>query len=372
MCRYWASILISLVFLFQDSRAGQNAWKGSVTVENGVTVIKNPSTPVFQDEVVEIKEDFVIKTSGAYGEYYFRRPFQLLLDEKCFLYVLDTEDSNVKVFNEAGRYVRSIGKKGIGPGELDNPHSFDLMPDEIVISCANRQFSFFGRDGKFRKMMHSDFSLGSLRFDSQGNIYSTVEVFEADRPRNELRKFDPGLHYLRTILTYDWTRIICCYTGAGVFFALTKDDRLVYGQPKTYQLNILNRDGKLIRRVLKSHRPVKIPPDELDDLKKRLRVPPEYLSWPEYYPPLGAIWIDEEGRIIVNTHARLTGDKAGTFDVFSPDGKFLATFKMRHFYHCLWANKRLYAVDEDEDGFPIIRVFRVNWKAGLAIGDADH
>ena len=91
-------------------------------------------------------------------------------------------------------------------------------------------------------------------------------------------------------------------------------------------------------------------------------MPKTNIVWPEYYEPFYRFYIDEEGRIIVNTHYRLVGDKENAFDILSPEGKFLATIQLKYFSTCLWANKRLYAVEEDEGGFPVVKVYRVIWK----------
>jgi len=367
-----AVFLVFLALGCQISLGGQEAWKGSIKIENGVTVVKNPTEPIFGGDVIDLIEDYVITSAGKYGHYHLQRPSWLLSDEKCHLYVLDWKDNNIKVFDDRGQYILSIGKKGIGPGELDGPSGMDLFHDEIGIFSAQRQLSFFGTDGKFRRMLHADCSLAGMRFDSGGNVYAFTDVLEADRARYELRKFDPGLKFIKAIASYERAFVICCFIE-GAHFVVTNDNHVIYGHAKDYELKVFDDEGKLIRRILKDHRPAKIPSDEIESLKRRHKsLPPEYYVWPKYYPPFSGFWIDEEGRIIVNTQYHLTGDNEGVFDVFSPEGKFLTTIKMKYLHTYLWANKRLYAVDEDEDGFPIIRVFRVNWKAGLALGDADH
>ncbi len=359
---------VSLVFLAlgcQISLGGQDAWKGSIKIENGVTVIKNPAEPIFGGDVLELKEEYVITASGAYGQYHFQKPIGLSLDSQCRLYVLDVKDDNVKVFDDRGQYIRSIGKKGIGPGELDTPVYMDLFHDEIGVYCIqNRQLSFFGMDGKFRKMRHVDSSIADPQFDSEGNVFAFAYIHADERPRYELRKLDPGLKYLLTLDSYDWSPAICCLMG-GADFAVTNDNHVIYGHSKNYELKVFDSGGKLVKRILKNCRPVRIPNDEIESLRRLAsKFPPENFFLPKHYAPFYEFWIDEEGRIIINTRPKMAGDNEGVFDVFSPEGKFLAAFKMKYLPTSLWANKRLYAVDEDEDGFPIIRVFRVNWKMG--------
>jgi len=213
-------------------------------------------------------------------------------------------------------------------------------------------------------MLHADCSLAALRFDSAGNVYAFTAVLEADRARYELRKFDPGLKFIRVMASYGRAFVICCFIEEA-HFTVTNDDHVIYGFAKDYELKVFDDQGRLIRRILKDHRPAKIPSDEIESLKRRHKsLPPEYYVWPKYYPPFSGFWLDEEGRIIVRTRPSMEKDDEGVFDVFSPEGKFMATFRMKDSHHCLWANKRLYAVDEDENGYPFVRVSRVNWKMG--------
>ncbi len=360
---------VSLVFLAlgcQISLGGQDAWKGSIKIENGVTVVKNPAEPIFGGDVLELKEEYVIKASGAYGQYHFQRPFGLSLDSQGRLYVLDNKDDNVKVFDDRGLYLLSIGKKGIGPGELDAPSCMDLFYDEIGIYCSqNRQLSFFGTDGKFKKMLHANYSLSRFQFDSEGNIFAHASIpAEDERPRVALLKLDPRLKQLLNLASDEMPRMIRVLQS-GAHFAVTNDNHVIYGHGSIYELKVFDTEGKLVKIILKNHPPVKVPGDEIESLKRRFsKLPPELVSFPKYYSPFYGFWLDEEGRIIVRTRLNMEKDDEGVFDVFSPEGKFLATFRMNDSLHCLWANKRLYAVDEDDDGFPIIRVFRVNWKMG--------
>jgi hypothetical protein len=67
------------------------------------------------------------------------------------LYVADALDCAIKVFSRQGRFLRSFGRKGSGPGELNFPSGVAVENDGIVVADKlNFRIQVFGRDGVCR------------------------------------------------------------------------------------------------------------------------------------------------------------------------------------------------------------------------------
>ena len=49
------------------------------------------------------------------------------------VYVLDTKDSRVKVFDAKGKFLRAFGKAGQGPGEMNRPVGILITPENEVL-----------------------------------------------------------------------------------------------------------------------------------------------------------------------------------------------------------------------------------------------
>jgi hypothetical protein len=80
-------------------------------------------------------------------------------DGRDNLYVLDANNFRVLVLDAAGRFVRSIGGQGGGPGEMTRPSGMAILADgTIVVSDAGRRaYSLFGSDGRFlRQVAYAD------------------------------------------------------------------------------------------------------------------------------------------------------------------------------------------------------------------------
>jgi DNA-binding beta-propeller fold protein YncE len=63
----------------------------------------------------------------------------------------DCPNSRILKFSREGKFIKSFGKKGSGPGELDMPHSlaFDSQGRLFVADRSNNRVAIFDQDGKF-------------------------------------------------------------------------------------------------------------------------------------------------------------------------------------------------------------------------------
>jgi hypothetical protein len=78
------------------------------------------------------------------------RPIALALGPDG-LYVADAQDCAVKVFSRQGRFLRSFGRKGSGPGELNFPSGVAVEEGGAVVADKlNFRIQYFDRDGVVR------------------------------------------------------------------------------------------------------------------------------------------------------------------------------------------------------------------------------
>lgn len=100
---------------------------------------------------------------------YLAAPANLVSDHAGNLLIADPMNGKVLEFDRAGKFVRSIGRKGKGPGEFKGPVTLVLLGDSAVAVAdwALRRLSVFGRmDGSFIRSIEIDgypFSMHLLR-----------------------------------------------------------------------------------------------------------------------------------------------------------------------------------------------------------------
>jgi len=97
--------------------------------------------------------DFEKKWSVEPSQLY-RPAGSFYVDDSHQLYVLDTGDFTIKMFDPEGNFVRAFGKeKGAGPGEVRHPIGFDLDRDGNIwiADTGNSRIAVFQNDGTFLK-----------------------------------------------------------------------------------------------------------------------------------------------------------------------------------------------------------------------------
>jgi hypothetical protein len=343
-------------------------WKGTIEEKNGVTVVKNPKEPMFGEDIFSIEEELSIGAAKEKDEYIFSQIRDIDVDNEERIYVLDVKEAHVKVFDNKGEYIKTIGKKGQGPGELELPFSMAITGQNkiIVNDVRNRRLAFFSAEGEFIKNLSTARAgLMRLNIDSAGNIISIVIVREEDNPRYELRKFDPEMNYL---LSLDSSPLPGAANRFDPFegtliWDITKNNQVVCGFPKNYELKIVDSEGRLTKKIMKEYDPVEITEEEIEEVKKlesRL-TPPWKLAIPKRHNAYRWFIVDDESRIFVMTWEKAPEEKGYYYDIFDPEGRYITKIPLKHRPITFKKNK-LYTIEEDEEGYQVVKRYKVIWR----------
>ena len=361
------------VFIILVSFSGQKTeWKGEIEKRDGITVIKNPKEPMYDEDVFSLVEELSIGEADGRKDYMFSLIVSIDVDNKGNIYVLDIKENHIKVFNSNGRLIRIIGRKGQGPGEFQRPFTVQITAqNEVVIwDVMVRKLHFFSLDGEYKKSISFEKLFNQPILNSEGNIVSLVNVDVAENPKYELQKLDLELNPLTFYYSFpkqDLVRDGYNSFRSSLKWAVTNNNEIVCGHPdEGYDLKIFNPEGKITKYIIKDYTPIKIPAEEIKRATKQQLPPGRFYSIPKYYSAFRHIIVDEDNRIFVFTRER-PKDKVGRYyDVFSPEGKFISKIPIRHEMlmskPIIFKGNKLYLVDADEDGYQYVKRYKVTWK----------
>jgi hypothetical protein len=187
-----------LIFCVAGAPLASQQWKGKAQTENGVRVVRNPIKPIWASGIIVLEEDLSIGKGEAGQEYAFSRISGIAVDKENRIYVLDVKEAEIKVFDEHGLYLKTLGKKGQGPGEMISPWAIAVTgKGEIFVQDLNaHRIQWLSEDvSPVRAVSTADLLLVDSALDSQDNIIGLVCVSGPDKQTYELTKFDPSVVY---------------------------------------------------------------------------------------------------------------------------------------------------------------------------------
>ncbi len=127
----------------------------SVVDSAGVSIVT--SDPFAADRRCAVGEAPFFSVGDALGneryEFYRLRGMARLSDGSVA--VIDRRDQRVRIFNQNGEFVRSMGGRGEGPGEFRNPWFMWALPGDTlwVGDYRPQRFNVFSRDGEFVRLV---------------------------------------------------------------------------------------------------------------------------------------------------------------------------------------------------------------------------
>ncbi len=102
----------------------------------------------------------------------FNSPLDMAVDGSGSVFILDSGNQRVQVFGRDGRFLRTIGRKGQGPGEFEYPRSIDVDGQGrlYVLDDRQKRLQIFAPDGEILK------SIGTTLGPSAGSRPSMIGI----------------------------------------------------------------------------------------------------------------------------------------------------------------------------------------------------
>jgi len=357
-------LFFSVFFMFISCQKQKAEWKGTIEKVDGVTVVTNPKEPMYGEKVFSLEEELSIGEVGGREEYMFSEIGTLAVDDEERIYVSDRKETYIKVFNQDGVYLMTIGRKGQGPGEFERISGMQITHQKelLVFDMSMRRLSFFTADGKLIETLSiSELRPFELNVDSRRNfiIQSVALDLLTNQSISELKIYDAELNLLKTIASPSPSNL---FNPFDPFFIwkLAKNDNIVYGYNEAYELQILDSGGKLIRKIVKEYDHVKITKEEKQEAEKTYS-PPNKIDYPPFRPAYQYFTLDNEGRIYVQTFEKIENGNGYYHDIFDPEGRYIAKIPLEFQPQALKKTK-LYTVEEDEDGYQYVKRYKVTWR----------
>ena len=372
----------------------QAEWKGKVEIEDGVKVIQNPGEPLYGEIKLELEEDLSIGNEED-ENYLFYRIRDIQVDTDGNIYVLDSGNHRVQVFNNNGNYIYTIGKKGQGPGEFNAPTRLQLDDETgniYVVDYMLRKIIIFEKEGKYiDKDIHLVEILNDFCLDSDRGIWGKFTLPGIDTYRF-IKKITRTGKVENTFLEipYNSNRIKLSTSKVGntanmvgvffyhgyeydLFLSQIDNHTFIYGYSKKYELIAVDKTGETLFMIRKDETPKEITRNEKDRIKnqeiwnirKRGYLVSELpIKFPDYMPYFYSIITDDKSRIYVRKNpVSRESNTNHEYDVFNKEGRYIYKIHLNHYPDVIKNGCVYIRIANEETGEEQVKRFSIeNWK----------
>lgn len=360
---------------------------GIVSVHNNAPSVWHDSTSWHFEEVTRIAP----QASGA--EALVNPGFAAVMDDAGRIYVVDQDPARIKVFDSTGKFVRTIGRDGPGPGEYQAPFLAMLHGNLIVHDPQLQRVTRFDTAGNVVTTFRSSCCVWgprSVAVDDSDHIWTQTLLPGEFNHAAVLVRFDTAGHVLDTLKLPQtqppdyWvvsrdvdgghsTQSFKIPGGADELISVTPAGGLLRAWSGRYVVAIENYNGDTARVFDRAWTPVPVPQEErvqrFSSMTQMLepRLGHDVIERdfhlrdvPMERPPMRELDADPSGRIWVETVS--TDTSATWYDVFDTTGIWQGTVRAPwpRSAEVAWrGTDRVLVREADSDGLASFVVYRL-------------
>ena len=358
----------------------------TIPVAAETQIVEYPAVSVEdRTDRVELVEDLVIGHKDGDPNYRFFAPGEMAVDEAERIYVVDTGNTRVQVFDAEGNYVMTLGKRGQGPGELSLPSGVAVVGDRVVVyDLQNRRFTVWGTDGRHfgdyrpSRGRPSETMVGissealATRVDTASEEGSRALVAGLSAEGSEMARY---LDIPYPSAPRLGERVSLAFIVAFPSFAASSTGSVYVADRREYQVHAFDASGgsRWALRAAAARQPVDATVRQHVVELMRNVVPgldPAGTEWPPMLPAIDRLAVDGHGRLYVFPYhwqsrgwgsygPMMPGTHSSPVDVYLPSGQRVFTGMMPSWSWAAAHGDYLYGFVPDETGEQQVVRYRI-------------
>lgn len=382
-------VLVALGTPACATRDGDAGWEGSVRDSAGIRLVENPAEGTWAaGDAWSVTQAFTIGADTMDVPYQFGRITDIAVAPDGSIYVLDGVAADVRVFDRTGTYVRTIGRRGAGPGELSRVAAGVFITTDgrfAVPDMGNSRINWFALDGEVLASVPVSYASGfPVRWDDDGS--GEVVVQRRAMGNNQNAVLETGEPLVRIGRDGEEEELVLLplpktvrMEGAAPRFTLFETEpswdlgpsgTLRTAMTQEYRIALRDRDGVLQSIISKTAMQDEVTAGDIahykelmgEALTRRGTDPPavtRFLSRLEFgttFPAFNQIMEGPEGTTLVQrvqtvsemTSVDLSEEQsrrlgATSWDVFDASGRYLGAFDLpERFRPLVWRDDAVY------------------------------
>jgi hypothetical protein len=278
-------------------------------------------------------------------------------------------------FTREGKFVKSFGLKGQGPGEMEFPLMPQMLPqDRLAVTDVLKKQIVFDTEGNLvseRRIDPNFVIVNPLENGSSVVFWKAGAEDAADRHFDEkVSLFSPDDKEIQELDVLQIARQVL-FLDPVFTWRIYQNRIYQINEQRGYEILVYDDGGSLFRKIRKQYNPVRLTSDTKEALSEGIPINSPLRNpsvTPEYLPPIHTLFLDEEGRLYTVTFER--GERQGEYwcDIFNQEGVFFARISLPVQFsrdpfpiYALVRDQKLYCVGENENGYQQLKIFRMIW-----------
>lgn len=379
-------MILVCAFMISCSSQGRE-WHAARETINGVTVVKNPEGPRFGHLDPEIEVNLSIGDETD-ERFQFYQAYSIALDSAENLYVLDSGNCRVQKFDKNGEYLKTIGRKGQGPGEFVNPTALYIDGHDNLYVSEGRKMHAFDSSSELRRSTVLENNIRDFFVNEDGHIVTFCMINDESGSKKIVAELDSEGKIIKTFAEYTDVQAVRNETEGGgvmtfkayhqynywVYLHPVSSGRFVYAYPSDYRLTLADGEGSPFLRIEKEEAPRPITREEKDHImsgiermagQRQIKLTKSVLEaacqFPPHRPFFHHLLVDDAGRIYVRTSRSVLDRSDGTsFDIFDEQGFYLYKMDLPFSPEIIHSGNLYDAFTSEETGYVTIK--RYTWK----------
>jgi hypothetical protein len=375
----------SLLMLFYATGQLKAQWKGRIEYENGIKVIKNPNEPLYGEITFDLEEDLSIGNEEDENQMFYRG-VKIAVDKDGNIYVLDRGNHRIQKYDKNGQYLLTIGSKGQGPGEFQNPSDIYIVSNGNIYVNDFQRISIFDEEGILRDTISTDTNMYFWTITKGGNIFAQTFFIDYERlsRTTDISLFNSKGQKI-TIVSYPCPidgfvqgTIIGEYNGyrPRLFLCSINEKYALYGYSSKYKLYKVSSEGKTVLIIEKDEKLEAITSEEKDSvienetalirLHRKIRISRKEIKkiykFPKAKPFYLGLNTDDRGNVYVLKYPK--EGKEFLYDLFDIKGHYLYKIKIKPLVLEVIKKGFIYTYEvSKESGYIRVKRYKIkNWE----------
>ncbi len=362
--------LVIIVLFFYCKKVLDEKYPVISEVIQDIKVVTNPDYPRDGKVLDLLEEELSIGLVEGPEEYMLNRPFDVKVADDGTIFVFDWGDVCIKVYDKDGKYLRTVGQRGQGPGDFGSLIYMALSSDGkiFVMDSRLRRISEFKMTGEYLGGFPLEGFHMEMKTDDKDRIYyskylQTIgdeeipvseDYIEVESILQILRNDADGEDlYLLGDFEGEKDRMRRTESGGiasissefNIVWEISREALLYIGLNQEYKISVFDQVGKKLLTFGRNYVPVIKEIGREDNLRK--------ITMPAYDPRIGWVF-DDEGNLWVSIYSENEGEVV--YDVFSPEGLYLRQVVLPCRI-CEIRKGKVYSIVTTEEGFMAVKRF---------------